>query len=193
MNRSIFRLRSLLAEKGLPLEKAARIVGCSVTQLWRWIHGRSNPGEMSLLAIKRAIRKIERLSADQDLRWSFGTPALVLNFCCHGIFFSKIKKNFIFSSGQRPTAKGRGAKDRTADSARYQGDWIAIIGAAGLLGRLAPSGVSPCRLCTQKGPGWKKGKMIDTPRRSSQSKKRFGSGVKNGENWVLAHGIFMRC
>jgi transcriptional regulator with XRE-family HTH domain len=66
MNDLISRLNSLMADKDLSLEKAAKIIGCSTTQLWRWIHGQVKPGEMSILAIEQAIGKIERLPSDKD-------------------------------------------------------------------------------------------------------------------------------
>ncbi|MGB7297612.1 MAG: hypothetical protein WBC70_18700 [Candidatus Aminicenantales bacterium] len=68
MDKNIIRLRSLLSEKGLSLEEGSKVIGCALTQLWRWLHERSRPRNMSIIAIKRAIKKIERLPADQDFR-----------------------------------------------------------------------------------------------------------------------------
>jgi transcriptional regulator with XRE-family HTH domain len=66
MKDAISRLQVLMGDKNLSLEKAAKIIGCSTTQLWRWIHGQVKPGEMSLLAVEQAIGKIDRLPSDKD-------------------------------------------------------------------------------------------------------------------------------
>jgi hypothetical protein len=53
-------LKSLLEEKQVSPETAARLIGCTGRQVRRWIAEEAVPNYMSRLAIRRGLRRIRK-------------------------------------------------------------------------------------------------------------------------------------
>ena len=57
----IKELQVLLKEKQISPETAARFIGCTGRQVRRWVEGESTPNFGSRLAIRRGLRRIEKM------------------------------------------------------------------------------------------------------------------------------------
>jgi len=61
MENLIEELRLILSQKNLSPENAAHYIGCSFKQLYRWLGGESKPSLVYRRAIRRGIKRMEKL------------------------------------------------------------------------------------------------------------------------------------
>jgi transcriptional regulator with XRE-family HTH domain len=58
----ITKLEKEMKQRNFSAEDAAKIIGCSYSQVYRWISGESKPSYLSRNAIDRAIKKMRRMA-----------------------------------------------------------------------------------------------------------------------------------
>lgn len=94
MENLIERLDLVMKQKDISPEHAARYIGCSYKQVYRWLEGTSTPTLIYRKAIKRGIDRMKKLAAvnmenifeDRDLyrkivrKISFKEKSWLLNF-----------------------------------------------------------------------------------------------------------------
>lgn len=55
----IEKLKNILKKQNISLEKASREIGCSFKTILNWLNKENVPGEMSLIQIRKFIKKYE--------------------------------------------------------------------------------------------------------------------------------------
>jgi len=58
----ITKLEKEMEKRNFSKEDAARIIGCSFSQVYRWLNRESKPSYLSRNAIARAIKKMRRMA-----------------------------------------------------------------------------------------------------------------------------------
>lgn len=81
----IEELSLVMDQKNLSHENAARYIGCSFKQVYRWLEGTSKPSLIYRKAIRRGIERMKKL-ASVNMKNIFETRDL----------YRKIKKNITF-------------------------------------------------------------------------------------------------
>lgn len=59
----IVDLKEVMEEKGLSPENAAKFIGCSFNQVYRWLSGESKPTLIYRKAIRRGINRMKNLES----------------------------------------------------------------------------------------------------------------------------------